>query len=85
MTAVVAYILCALVSGLCAALLLRSWLRGRSRLVMWVAVAFCFLTVSNVLLVADLYTAADLGIPRAALIAIGLALLIYGVTWEEQL
>ncbi|HEX7829378.1 MAG TPA: DUF5985 family protein [Thermoanaerobaculia bacterium] len=81
--ALVSYVLCLLVSAACTALLLRSWLRGRSRLVMWSAVAFCFLTVSNALLVSDLLMAADLSLIRALLIAIGLGLLVYGVALEE--
>ncbi|MBV9493329.1 MAG: hypothetical protein JOZ54_03730 [Acidobacteria bacterium] len=51
---------------------------------MWVAVAFSFLTVSNGLLLIDLFSDYDLSLLRSALIAVGLALLIYGVTWEEQ-
>jgi uncharacterized protein DUF5985 len=83
-TAAIAYVLCALVSGICATLLMRSWARTRSRLVMWVGVAFTFLAVSNALLVIDLFSSVDLSILRAALIAIGLALLIYGVALEER-
>lgn len=82
--ATVAYTLCALICAASAALLLRSWSRTRSRLVMWVAVAFSFLTVSNGLLLIDLFSDYDLSLLRSALIAVGLALLIYGVTWEEQ-
>jgi hypothetical protein len=33
--------------------------------------------------VADLFTVVDLSIPRAALIAIGLGCLIYGLAWED--
>jgi hypothetical protein len=68
----------------CATLLLRSWSRNRSRLVLWIGVAFSFLTVSNCLLVADLFSPADLSMIRAVLIALGLALLVYGLAWEEQ-
>lgn len=82
--AAIAYSLCALVCTACALLLFRSWNRTRSRAVMWLAVAFSFLTVSNILLVTDLYTDADLATLRAALIAVGLGLLIYGVAVEER-
>jgi hypothetical protein len=82
--AVVAYVLCAVVSAACAGLLLRSWQKSRSGLVLWAGVAFVFLTASNVTLVADLFTTVDLATPRALLIAIGLALLIYGLAWEDQ-
>jgi hypothetical protein len=79
-----AYFLCALISAATSVLLLRSWRRTRSPLVKWVATAFLFITASNVLLVCDVFTAMDLSIPRALLIAVGLAFLIYGVVWEEQ-
>ena len=82
--AAIAYVVCALISGACAVLLYRSYRRTRSRLVRWVAIAFAFLTLSNILLVIDLFAAADLTLPRAALIAIGLGLLTYGLAWEEQ-
>lgn len=83
-TAAIAYALCALICAACAGLLYRSWRRYHSRLVHRVAIAFMFLTASNILLVTDLYVAADLSIPRALLIAVGLGVLTYGLAWEEQ-
>lgn len=82
--AVVTYLLCAAVSAACTLLLFRSWRRTQSRLVSRAAWGFAFITLSNVLLVADLPLAADLSVPRAVLIAIGLGVLLYGVAWEEQ-
>ena len=82
--ALVAYVLCAVISGACAVLLLRGWRRSRSRLVFWVCIAFWFLTVSNVLLVVDLVSAVDLSVARPSLIAIGLGFLIFGLVWEQQ-
>jgi hypothetical protein len=82
--AIVAYVLCFLVSLACAVLLTRSWRRGRSRLVMWTAAAFAVLTVSNALLIIDVFVNADLSLLRAALIALGLGLLVYGIGIEEQ-
>lgn len=81
--ALVAYVFCFAVSAACALLLLRSWRRGGSRLVMWCGVAFVLLAASNAALVADLVLAADLSILRAALIALGLGLLIYGIALED--
>ncbi len=80
----VAYLLCTLVSAMCAALLFRSWKRNASRLIMWVAVAFAFLTASNVLLMIDALTALDFSLWRPLLIAVGLGLLVYGLTMEDQ-
>jgi hypothetical protein len=77
-------VMCALISGLCAALLFRSWRRGRSALVRWVAIAFAFLTASNILLIVDLLSPLTFTNSRAALIAVGLGFLIYGLVWEEH-
>lgn len=82
--ALVAYVLCALVSSVSAVLLLRGWRRSRSRLVFWVCVAFMFLAVSNVLLVVDLLTAYDLSVVRPTLIAVGLGFLVFGLVWEHE-
>jgi hypothetical protein len=48
------------------------------------AIAFTIMTVSNLLLVSDLFVAADLSLVRALLIASGLGVLAYGLAWEEQ-
>jgi hypothetical protein len=82
--ALLAYVVCAAVSLLSTVLLYRGWKRSRSRLVFWVAVAFSFLAISNVLLVVDLVSAADLSRVRPALIAVGLGLLIFGLVWEQD-
>lgn len=82
--ALVAYVLCALVSSASAILLLRGWLRSRSRLVFWVCVAFVFLSVSNVLLVVDLLSDYDLALARPILIAVGLGFLVFGLVWEHE-
>jgi hypothetical protein len=82
--ALVAYVVCAAVSLLSAALLYRGWKRSASRLVFWVCVAFSFLAVSNLLLVVDLVSAADLSRVRPTLIAVGLGLLIFGLVWEQD-
>jgi CHASE2 domain-containing sensor protein len=82
--ALVAYVVCAAVSLLSAVLLHRGWKRTRSRLVFWVYVAFVFLTISNVLLVWDLVSAADFARVRPALIAVGLGSLIFGLVWEQD-
>ncbi len=81
--AFVAYVLCCAVSAACAFLLLRSWRRSGSRLVMWCGTAFVLIAASNAALVVDLMVLADLSILRAALIALGLGLLIYGIALED--
>jgi len=83
-TAFFTYLLCAVVSGASAFLLLRGYRRSRSRMVLWTGVAFVFLTVSNILLVFDLLNTMDLARARPILISTGLAFLIYGLVWEQE-
>ena len=81
-SAAVAYTLCALVCLATTTLLLRSWLRKRSALAGWLGLSFAILTVSNTLLVVDLYAEADLSLLRAVVVAIGLGVLLYGLQRE---
>jgi len=79
------YTLCALTSFTCAWLLLRSYLRTKSKLLFWSGLCFVGLTANNVLLVLDrvVFTGNDLSTWRlmAALIALGL--LLYGLIYEK--
>lgn len=79
------YLLCLFASLACAGLLVRSYARNRSRLLLWSAACFSLLALNNLLLVADLLilpTAIDLLIVRnlTALAAVGT--LLYGFIWE---
>ncbi len=47
------YLLCFLTSAGCAALLTRSYLASRARLLLWTALCFGLLTVNNLLLFVD--------------------------------
>lgn len=80
----IAYALCAGVSVACAALLFRTWKRNGSRLIRWTAIAFGFLTLSNIFLIIDSSMGTDSSLIRPVLIAIGLGVLVYGLTMEEQ-
>lgn len=75
----------ALTALLCAVLLLRGWRGGRQALLLWAALCFFGLALSNGLLVLDLLDqAADLYLPRLAISAAAMALLIYGLVWETD-
>ncbi|MEO8307836.1 MAG: DUF5985 family protein [Pseudomonadota bacterium] len=81
------YILGALTTLLCAALLLRGYARGRKRLLLWSGLCFVGLTISNVLLFVDLVmlpSSADLYLLRLATAAAAMMLLLYGLVWESE-
>jgi hypothetical protein len=79
------YLLCLFASLICAGLLIRSYARNGTRLLLWCAACFSLLALNNLLLVLDLLvlpTAADLLIVRnlASLAAVGT--LLCGFIWE---
>lgn len=80
------YILCALTSLLCAALLLRSYSAKRVRLLLWGGLCFTALTVQNILLFVDLviYPEIDLSMPRNLVALAGITVLLYGLVWDRQ-
>jgi hypothetical protein len=80
------YILCALTSLACAVLLLRGYLRSRTRLLLWSGLCFACFCLSNVILIVDVrvLTAQDLSVARTLPSLIGIALLIYGFVWDSS-
>ena len=80
------YLLCLLTSTVCAGLLLRSYLRARSRLLLWTAASFGFLALNNLALVADevLFPAADLLLFRQITAILAIGVLLYGFIWEVE-
>lgn len=82
--AVLVYLLCALTSLACAALLLRGYARSRARLLLWSGLCFVGLSVNNALLVVDARTITDLSVLRSLPAVIGVLLLVYGLVWEAD-
>lgn len=84
--AAIVYALCLLASLACAGLLLRAWLRNRSRLLLWTAISFGFFAVNNLALVADMVFLPSVSLwpLRFAPSLIGLAVLLYGFVWETD-
>ena len=80
----VVYGLCLLTSAACAALLVRSWLRSRQRLLMWSAACFILLALNNLMVVLDMVIlpAVDLAPARQITALAAVAVLIYGFIWE---
>ena len=82
----VIYLLCAATSLGVAAMLLRQYLRARTRLVLWSFLCFTGLAVNNVLVYVDLvmYTGVDLSVYRSAAGAAGMLMMVYGLVWESR-
>jgi hypothetical protein len=81
------YVLCTLVSLICAVLLLRGYSRGRHRLLLWSGLCFSGLSVSNVLLFLDLVilpAQIDLYPAREITTACSVLILLFGMIWEGQ-
>lgn len=83
----VVYLLCVVTSVLCAGLLVRAYLRTRTRLLLWSAVAFVFLALNNTLVFFDLVVVGptvDLLPYRYAAALAAACVLIYGFIWEAE-
>ena len=80
------YILCFGTCALCAILLIRSWLKTRTRLLLWIAVSFIFLATNNFFLFADttLFPETDLSAFRLGAALTGVAVLMFGLVWEAE-
>lgn len=78
------YILGALVTLLCGALLTRAYARVRKRLLLWSGVCFFGLALSNVLLFLDLviFTTVDLYLWRLLAATFAMLAMLYGLVWE---
>ena len=81
------YLLGALVTAVCAILLLRGYARSRSRLLLWSGLCFAGLTVSNALLFVDLGLLPrdqSLYMWRLGTAAAAMLLLVYGLVFESE-
>lgn len=81
------YMFCFITCAVCAGLLVRSWLKTRTRLILWIAISFVFLAVNNFFLFADTTLTPpelDLSPYRITTSLIGVAILIFGLIWETE-
>lgn len=78
------YIFGVLVTLICGVLLSRAYHNVRKRLLLWSAVCFYFLALSNLLVFVDLVIFPDVNLYRYRLLTAALAMLIllYGLIWE---
>lgn len=80
------YLLCALTSVLCAALLIRSWFRSRARLLLWSSLCFVGLALNNVLLFVDLIIVPqiDLAPARSSVALFSISIMVVALIWERK-
>lgn len=86
MAAAAVYVLCAVTSVLCAALLARGYLVSRARLLLWSAACFALLGVNNILLVADrvIWKGTDLALARGVAGLAAVVVLVFGLVWNSE-
>jgi len=84
--AALTYTLCALTALLCTVLLLVAYMRSHYRLLLWSGLCFAFLTLNNVLLVADkiIFPAYDFGLWRSLAALCAMTILLFGLIWETE-
>ncbi len=81
------YILSAVISLICAILLLRAYMANQVRLLFWSGLCFIGLSLNNALLLVDtqVFPAVDLALLRVVPAFLGLLALLYGLIWETPL
>lgn len=80
------YVLCALLSFVCAFLLIKNYKRTHSSLLMWSCLCFCFLALNNLILFIDMMVIPQMDISgpflRNLTGAVAGCLLLFGLIWE---
>jgi hypothetical protein len=80
------YLLCLAASAGCAWLLLRSYARNRTRLLLWSAICFVLIALNNLFVVIDLVVlpSVDLVPLRRLASLAAVAVLLFGFIWETE-
>jgi hypothetical protein len=80
------YLLCALVSVVCAVMLLNGYRANRTTLLFWSSLCFVGLAVNNVLLFVDLVIVSevDLSLLRSWVALAAIMALVCGLVWESK-
>ncbi len=80
------YLLCAVTSMVCAALLIRAYLQNRARLLFWSSVCFIGLALNNVLLFVDLVVVPqiDLRMVRNVTGVVAVSIMLFGLIWDLE-
>ena len=80
------YLLCLATSAVCAWLLVRSYRRNRSRLLLWSAACFVMLAVNNLAVVLDILILPHIDLTTLRILAslAGVSTLLFGFIWEAD-
>ncbi len=80
------YLLCALTSMVCAALLIRAYRGNHARLLFWSSLCFIGLALNNVLLFVDLVLVPqiDLRMLRNAVGVVAISIMLFGLIWDVE-
>lgn len=81
------YVVSFVSSAICAALLLRSYFRNRTRLLLWSGICFIFFALNSLSVILDfvlLPPDVDLGLVRVTTLLIGVLALLYAFIWETN-
>ncbi len=80
------YLLCALTSFACAALLFRGWLKSKVRLLAFSTICFSMFALNNALLLVDLLVVPtiDLSVVRGLAALVGVSALLCGMIWDSK-
>jgi hypothetical protein len=83
----VVYVVSAIISLICAVLLLRAYAANHVRLLLWSGICFVGLTLNNIFLIVDtqIFPSTDLAVIRALPAFLGMLALLYGLIWETPL
>jgi len=86
MMGAIVYVIGACTSAACAVLLMRGYMRGRKKLLLWSGLCFAALAISNLLIFVDLVLVPNVDLYRYRLgtAAVGMLLLLYGLIWESE-
>ena len=80
------YILGALITLACGVLLMRGYLRGRKKLLLWSSLCFFGLCISHIFVFLDLVVFPDINFYpwRLGSAAPAMLILLYGLIWEDE-
>lgn len=80
----IVYLLCSFTSFGCAAILMRAYLKKRTRLLLWSSLCFIGIALNNILLSVDyaLGPQYDLSTVRAIMAFAGMSIMMYGLIWD---